>query len=123
MDSARIRNAVGLDMKPASEDEYKKIVKSFEGQDEPEVKVVDDDHTPEQYKKLVQHTLLKLLGSPGWIKGYIQNIKKALEVEANDKDAIEFIQEEVEQTIFEITAAAMKKYNVNPARKFDKSKY
>jgi hypothetical protein len=110
-------------MKPASEDEYKKIVKSFEGQDEPEVKVVDDDHTPEQYKKLVQYTLLKLLGSPGFVKGYIQNVKKVLEVEADDKDAADLIKEEVEQTIFEMTVAAAKKYNVSPSRKFDKTKY
>jgi translation initiation factor 2 gamma subunit (eIF-2gamma) len=110
-------------MKPASEDEYKKIVKSFEGQDTPEVKVAEDDHTPEQYKKLVQYTLLKLLGSPGFVKGYIQNIKKVLEVEANDKDAIDFIQEEVEQSMTEIIREAGKKYKLILTRKFDKSKY
>ena len=123
MDSARIRNSVGLDMKPASAEEYKKIVKSFEGQDKPEVKALDDEYTDEQYKKLVQYTLLKFLGSPKWIRGYIENVKKTIGVEPNEKEALDLIKEEVEQTIHEITLAAAKKYDVSPSRKFDKNKY
>jgi hypothetical protein len=107
-------------MKPATSDEYKKIVKSFEGQDKPEA---EDEYDDEQYKKLVQYTLLKLLGSPGFVKGYIQNVVKIIQVKPDEKEALDLIKEEVEQTIFEITSAAAIKYKVSPARKFDKTKY
>jgi hypothetical protein len=120
MDRAKIRNSVGLDMKPATPEEYQKIVKSFEGQDEQEAV---DEYDDEQYKKLVQYTLLKLLSSPGFVKGYVQNVVKVIQVKPDEKEALDLIKEEVEQTISEITRAAAIKYNVSPARKFDKTKY
>lgn len=132
MDAALIRSAVGFDLakpgpgldnKPVSEEEYKKIVKSFEGQDEPEEEREIEEVTVEQYKKYVQYTLLKLLESPGWKKGYKQNVKKALEVEPHEKETMKVIDEEIEQTMFEITNAAAVKYNINTSHPFDKNKY
>jgi len=119
MDRALIRNSVGLDMTPATAEEYKRIAKSFEGQDEPDDY---DELTPEQFKKYIQYTLLKLLRSPKWIRGYVENVKKTMEVESGDKDALEMIKEEVEQTMSEIISVAAKKYNVVLDRKFYKNK-
>ena len=117
MDSARIRNSVGLDMKPATPDEYKKIAKSFEGQDKPEA---EDEYDDEQYKKLVQYTLLKLLGSPGFVKGYVQNVVKTIQVKPDEKEALDLIKEEVEQTVSEIVQEAQKKYRLVLSKRFKK---
>jgi len=117
MDRAKIRNSVGLDMKPATPEEYQKIVKSFEGQDEQEG---EDEYDEEQYKKLVQYTLLKLLSSPGFVKGYVQNVVKVIQVKPDEKEALDLIKEEVEQTVSEIVQEAQKKYRLVLNRKFKK---
>jgi hypothetical protein len=88
--------------------------------EEYEAKYGKIDETPEisaetielnQLQALVRKTLVKLLQKPGWIKGYVQNVKKDAGI-GDDPDTDAAVKEEVEQSLSEMVSAFRKKYKV-----------
>lgn len=115
MDKALLRHTLGMpvynEKEMASEEEYKKIVKSFEGQDDES----DDDRVEveeDEYRADVRKTLAKLLLSHGWIKGYVTNIMKELQTKSSEKEAIAIIKDEVEQSILEMVHPFKVKFKI-----------
>jgi hypothetical protein len=85
--------------------------------EEYEAKYGKIDETPEveidenQMKSMVRKTLVKLLQKPGWIKGYVLNVKKDANI-ADDPDTDAIVKEEVEQSLSEMVSAFRKKYKI-----------
>ena len=73
--------------------------------------VVDEGLELNELQSIVRKTLVKLLQKPGWIKGYIQNVKKDASI-GDDPDTDAAVQEEIEQSLFEMISAFRKKYKI-----------
>jgi hypothetical protein len=88
--------------------------------EEYEAKYGKIDETPEatdegfelnELQALVRKTLVKLLQKPGWVKGYVQNVKKDASI-GDDPDTDAAVKEEIEQSLSEMISAFRKKYKI-----------
>ena len=90
-----------------TKEEYEAAYGKIDETPEPELEQLDEN----QLKSLVRKTLVKLLQKPGWIKGYIQNVKKDAKI-VDDPDTDALVKEEVEQSLSEMISAFRKKYKI-----------
>ena len=96
------------EMLPTNSEEYKKIVKSFEGQDEPENEELDE----EEYRKRIVTHFLKLFGSPGWMKGYVSNVQKAMNITSDDKAETALIKNELGHLVSNLVSETASTYKI-----------
>lgn len=107
MDRALLRHTLGMpvynEREKPSEEERAQIQK-----EEEELIEVEENDFREEVKKV----LVKLLLSPGWIKGYIANITKELDIDPNAELGPQIIKEEVEMGMREMIDEFKAKYEL-----------
>ena len=101
------------EMLPVNSEEYKKIVKSFEGQDEPDEPGPENEELDEEeYRKRIVTHFLKLFRSPGWMKGYVSNVQKAMNITSDYKAETALIKNELGHLVSSLVDRAASTYKI-----------